>query len=81
MITVTATPEIRNIEFMNGSVMFIYLSNDRTFLVPLDQFPLIKKLNREQRADFEIIDGVHLSFLAIDDVYSLSQLIGFESLE
>ena len=40
-------PAIRNIEFINSTIMFIYLDNDRTFIVPLDKFPEIQKLTPE----------------------------------
>ncbi|GAA4460561.1 hypothetical protein GCM10023093_03450 [Nemorincola caseinilytica] len=76
MIITAKTPEIRNIEFLNSSIMFVHLSNDRTFIVPLDQFEDIKRLTPEQKKEFEIIDGTNLSFLAIDEVYSLSDLTG-----
>lgn len=69
-------PAIRNIEFINSSIMFIHLNNDRTFIVPLEKFPTIKKLSSEQKKDYEIIDEQHLSFLAIDEVYSIYELIG-----
>ncbi len=76
MITEIKTPEIRNIEFLNSSIMFVHLTNDRTFIVPLDQFQDIKALSFEQKKDFEIIDGTNLSFLALDEVYSLTDLMG-----
>lgn len=74
--TTLTLPKIKSVEFLNSSIMFIHLANDRTFLVPLDQFPEIKKLTPEQKADFEIIDEQNLSFLAIDEVYSVSDLLG-----
>ena len=58
--------------------MFVHLTNDRTFIIPLEQFPDIKGLNSAQKKEFEIIDGTNLSFLALDEVYSLSDLIGIE---
>jgi hypothetical protein len=76
MITTTLLPSIRNIEFVDDSIMFVYLDNDRTFIVPLDKFPTIKKLTPAQRKDFEIIDDTNLSFLGIDEVYTVSELIG-----
>jgi len=77
MITATThTPAIRNIEFINSSIMFIYLDNDRTFIIPLDKFPAIQNLSAEQKKDYEIIDEHNLSFLAIDEVYSVNELIG-----
>jgi len=56
----------------------VHLDNDRTFLVPLDKFSAIKNLTAAQRKDFEIIDNTHLSFLAIDEVYSVNELLGLE---
>jgi hypothetical protein len=77
-LVINNIPKIRSVEFLNSSIMFIHLDNDRTFLVPLDKFPDIKSLSVQQRMDFEIIDDNHLSFLAIDEVYSLEQLLGME---
>ena len=77
-VVINHIPKIKSVEFLNSSIMFIHLDNDRTFLVPLDKFPDVKSLNQEQREDFEIIDDTHLSFLAIDEVYSLEQLMGME---
>ena len=70
------TPGIRAIEFINNSILFVHLDNDRTFIVPLDKFPALKNLTPEQRKDFEIIDEHNLSFLAIDEVFSINDLIG-----
>ena len=61
-------PGIKNIEFINGSIMFVHLDSDRTFIVPLEKFPSIKNLSVEEKKSFEIIDDRYLSFLAIDDV-------------
>ena len=76
-MTATSTlPAIRHVDFINSSIMFVHLDNDRTFIVPLDKFPDIQKLSPEQKKDFEIIDDNHLSFLAIDEIYSINDLIG-----
>ncbi|HET7115696.1 MAG TPA: DUF2442 domain-containing protein [Hanamia sp.] len=69
-------PGIQNIEFINNSILFVHLSNDRVFIVPLDKFPVIKDLSSEQKKAFEIIDNKYLSFLAIDEVFSIEELIG-----
>jgi hypothetical protein len=76
MTTLTTLPAIRSIDFINSSILFVHLDNDRTFIVPLDKFPAIQKLSDEQKKDFEIIDDCHLSFLAIDEVYSVNDLMG-----
>jgi len=76
MNTSVINVKIREITFFDNSVMSVHLSNNRTITVPLDHFPTIQKLSKEELADFEIIDGVYLSFLAIDEVYSLDELVG-----
>ena len=68
---------IKGVEFINSSIMFVHLDNDRTFIVPLDKFFPIKNLSPEEKKNFEIIDDKYLSFLAIDEVYSIEELIGF----
>ncbi|MEO7119775.1 MAG: DUF2442 domain-containing protein [Ginsengibacter sp.] len=75
MINATLYPGIKNIEFINGSILFVHLTNERVFIVPVDKFPAIKNLSADERQSFEIIDNKYLSFLAIDDVYSLEELI------
>ena len=74
-LTIVKT-EIKNIQFVGSSAMLLALSNDRTFIVPLDKFQEIANLSVEDRENFEVIDGEHLSFLAIDEIYSLQELIG-----
>ena len=76
MMTTIIYPTIKSIEFINDTILFVHLNNDRLFMVPLDKFPTIKNLSRAQKNDFEIIDNKYLSFLAIDDVFSLEELIG-----
>jgi len=76
MNTLTTMPAIRSIDFSNSKILFVHLDNDRTFIVPLDKFPAIQKLTEAQKKDFEIIDDNHLSFLAIDEVYSVNDLMG-----
>ena len=72
----TLKTEIKNIQFVGDSAMLLALSNDRMFIIPLDKFKAIGNLSIEDREDFEVIDGENLSFLAIDEVYSLQELIG-----
>lgn len=76
MNVTTNTVEIKDIQFVGNSAMMLFLSNDRTFIVPLDKFKDIAGLTAEERADFEVIDGENLSFLTIDEVYNIHELIG-----
>ena len=69
-------PAIKAVEFINSSIMFVHLNNDRTFIVPLEKFPAIQQLAAEDKKAFEIIDEKYLSFLSIDEVYSIEELIG-----
>ncbi|MGJ3236258.1 hypothetical protein [Marivirga sp.] len=66
---------IHNVKFTQ-SEMIINLSNNRFFTVPLNEFPKIQALSKIERNDFEIIDDHNLSFLALDDIYSVNELIG-----
>lgn len=72
-------PSIKSVEFINGSVMFVHLDNDRTFIVPLEKFPAIQNLSSDEKKAFEIIDTKYLSFLSIDEVYSVEELIGLSA--
>lgn len=56
--------------------MVLFLTNDRTLIIPLDKFRDIAGLNPAQKSDFEIIDGENLSFLALDEIYNIHTLIG-----
>lgn len=69
-------PGIQSIEFFDRDVLFVHLTNDRICMVPLDKFPAIKDLSADEKKAFEIIDGSYLSFLAIDEIYSIEELIG-----
>lgn len=81
MNTVLIYPCIKSVEFINGSIMFVHLDNDRTFIVPLEKFPAIRQLSSDEKKAFEIIDDKYLSFLAIDEVYSIQELIGLSTLQ
>lgn len=71
---------ITNVSFKEETTMILDLSNKRSLHIPLDEFPEIATLTIEERADFEIIDDEHLSFLEIDEIYSLKELIGQKAL-
>jgi hypothetical protein len=76
MSITTQTVEIKDVQFTGNSAMLLFLSNERTFIIPLDKFDAIAKLSPEEKKDFEVIDGENLSFLALDEIYSLHDLIG-----
>lgn len=76
MSVVTTDVEIKDIYFIGNSAMMIFLSNERSFIVPLDKFEKISSLTSDEKMDFEVIDGENLSFLAIDDVYNIHELTG-----
>lgn len=76
MSEVLHMPAIRKIEFINNGSMSVDLDNGRTFIVPLEKFPAIQSLSLQEKEEYEIIDEHNLSFLAIDDVYSVSDLLG-----
>jgi hypothetical protein len=69
--------EIKDVKFVGNGAMLLSLSNDRTFIVPLEKFKEIEALSSVEKENFEIIDGENLSFLALDEIYSIHELIGF----
>ena len=69
-------PEIKDVQFVRNSAMLLPLTNDRTLIVPLDKFKEIAALSAAEKRDFEVIDGENLSFLALDEIYNLHDLIG-----
>lgn len=75
MNNIITKPTIHSISFLKNDLL-VSLNNDRLFIVPLEKFPTIQQLSLEERNDYEIIDNSHLSFLAIDDVFSIEDLIG-----
>ena len=79
MINTIIYPGIKSIEFINSTILFVHLTNDRVFIVPLDKFPVIKNLSTEEKKLFEIIDDKYLSFLAIDEVFSIEELLGLSN--
>ena len=79
MIKTIVYPDIKSIEFINSTILFVHLTNDRVFIVLLDKFPAIKNLSPEEKKSFEIIDDKYLSFLAIDDIFSIEELIGLSN--
>lgn len=80
MIVETRQLEITDVQFVGNSVMLLSLSNYRTFMIPLDQFQEIAALSSERKKDFEVINGDNLSFLSLDEVYNLNELIGLKGI-
>jgi hypothetical protein len=77
MITTAEKIAIKDIQFVGNSAMLVSLSNDRVFIVPLTSFKKIAKLSDDEKKDFEVIDEDNLSFLALDEIYSIQELLGF----
>ena len=73
------TLNITNVGFSDENTLVLDLSNKRSIQIPLGEFPDIAALNTQEREDFEIIDGEYLSFLEMDEVYSLKYLIGYKN--
>lgn len=74
-----ATLTITNVSFSNENTLVLHLSNKRAIQIPLTEFPDIAALNAQEREDFQIIDEEYLSFLEIDEIYSLKHLIGYKN--
>ena len=66
---------ITNVRFKDENTMILDLSNENSILIPVNDFDDISQLTSQEREDFEIIDGEYLSFLAIDEIYYLNDLL------
>ncbi|WP_114752515.1 DUF2442 domain-containing protein [Pleomorphovibrio marinus] len=76
MDSLVNSPSIVHVQFKGDILLEIDLDNGRSFVVPLEKFPEIKALTKSERDGFEVIDGSNLSFLAIDKLLSIKELIG-----
>ena len=72
----TTFPEIKDIGFIDDDQMVVHLDNGRTLLIPLERFPSIQSMDEADKKDFEVIDGSNLSFLAIDEIFTIQELMG-----
>ncbi|MEX8548155.1 MAG: hypothetical protein V5804_11190 [Mucilaginibacter sp.] len=69
---------ITNVSFKDENTIILELSNKRFISIPLDDFPEITVLSNEEKEDFQIIDDEYLSFVEMDEIYSLKELIGLQ---
>jgi hypothetical protein len=76
MTFTTTFPEIKNIDFVDSNQMVVHLDNGRALIIPLEKFPSIQGMNEADKKDFEIIDGYNLSFLVLDEIFTIQELMG-----
>jgi hypothetical protein len=63
------------IAFDNNNIL-IYLIGGRILTVPLNKFPEIKRLTKQQREHYHIGGGISLDFDDSDEVYHIEELLG-----
>lgn len=78
MNTLSKAASITNVSFKDENFLILDLSNRRSVQIPLDEFPEIASLTSEEKEDYQVIDDEYLSFLALDEIYSLKELIGLD---
>lgn len=67
---------IKKLDFKGKrGTMAAYLTDGREVIVPISMFPDIKKLNKEQREDWMIMDDQYFSFEASSRIYSVKDLL------
>lgn len=69
------TAELHKIAFERRGYITFYFEDKRIVSVPLSNFPAIKKLNAKQRKEWEVIDDQYFSFLAINEIYSITDIL------
>jgi len=55
--------------------MVVYLTDGREVIVPISQFPEIKRLNSAQREDWMVLDDQFFTFDAISKIYSVKDVL------
>ena len=55
--------------------MAVYLTDGREVIVPISQFPEIKRLNSAQREDWMVLDDQFFTFDAISKIYSVKDVL------
>jgi hypothetical protein len=70
--------EMQKIGFSGGD-MKVYLTSGRILIVPLKNFPEIKKLTSAQKNKYHIAGGISLDFDDSDEVYHINELIGISN--
>ena len=78
MNLIEQTLGITNVSFEDENTMILELSNKRFISIPLDDFPEITVLSNEEKEDFQVINDEYLSFVNMDEIYSLKELIGLQ---
>lgn len=56
-------------------MMAVYLSDGREVLVPVSDFPDIKRLNSRQREDWMVLDDQYFTFDAMSKIYSVKDVL------
>jgi len=72
-------PKIKKIDFIERGKFKIELKDGRAILVPISYFPSIKKLNKDQRNKWYIIDDQMFSFEKSNEVFHIEQVLGKEN--
>ena len=55
--------------------MAVYLTDGREVIVPISQFPEIKRLNSAQPEDWMVLDDQFFAFDAISKIYSVKDVL------
>ena len=72
-------PAIKKLGFEQRGKMAIYLHDGRTIIVPVANFPSIRKLKEADRKRYQIIDKELFTFDRTNEVFHLEQVLGKES--
>lgn len=68
-------PKVNKIAFSHRGKMDIYFADGRIVIVPLQQFPGIKKLTLKQRRKWQSL-GEGFTFEDCNEVYHVEQVLG-----
>ena len=67
---------IKKLDFgVKRGAMAVYLTDGREVIVPISMFPDIKRLSRDEREDYMIMDNQYFSFEALSKIYSVKDIL------
>ncbi|MFM7773330.1 MAG: DUF2442 domain-containing protein [Candidatus Kapaibacterium sp.] len=75
----TRSMVISKLDFDAVGKISIKLDDGRILIVPLKYFPELKKLPKEKRKKYTIVDDRTVLFMYSDNVYHLEDFLGLES--
>ncbi len=71
-------PSIKKLSFPAKGKMKLHLKDERDIIIPVKYFDKIRKLTKEQRNKWYVLDDQMFSFDDCDEIFHIEQVLGTE---